>query len=109
MLIKKIANNRINLANWLGIIMRETKYMRVSKAQEEINQTEWENPDNWSTIYFSKKDSRIWVPKRSTKSGFTINFGSRAGSRWIYYLFLLFLVLGGFFGAVIVFIMMKAY
>jgi len=35
-----------------------------NKTQDEINQTEWENPDNWTTIYFSKKDSRPWVPKK---------------------------------------------
>jgi len=23
--------------------------------QDETNQAEWENPDNWTTIYFSKK------------------------------------------------------
>ena len=82
--------------------------MKVSKIQKEINQAEWKNPDNWSTIYFSKKDSRTWVPKRNPKHGNTINFGSRTGSRWIYYLYLLFFVLGGFFGAVIAFVIMEA-
>lgn len=82
--------------------------MKMSKAQEEINQAEWENPDNWSTIYFSKKDSRACVPKRNPKHGWTINFGSRAGSRWIYYFFLLFMALGGLFGAVITNIIMEA-
>jgi hypothetical protein len=33
--------------------------------QTEINKTEWSNPENWSVgLYFSKKDSRTWVPKR---------------------------------------------
>ncbi len=80
--------------------------MKISQAQKKINQAEWENPDNWSTIYFSKKDTRTWVPKQNPKAGVTINFASRDGSRWIYYLFLWFLVLGGFFGAVTVFIIM---
>lgn len=32
--------------------------------QKEINRAEWSNPDNWSVgFYFSKKDSRTWVPK----------------------------------------------
>ena len=83
--------------------------MKPSKAQAQANQAEWENPDNWSSIYFSKNDSRIWVPKRNPKHGATINFGSRAGSRWIYYLFVLFFVLGGFFGAVIAFVIMAVY
>jgi len=50
--------------------------MKISNIQEEINQAEWENPDNWSTIYFSKKDSGTWVPKRNPKHGWTINFAS---------------------------------
>jgi uncharacterized membrane protein len=67
--------------------------------QEEIDRAEWENPDNWSTIYFSKKDSRSWVPKRNPKHGSTINFGHPSGARWIYYLFLFFLLFGGLLGA----------
>jgi len=35
-----------------------------NKTQDELNQAEWENPDNWTTIYFSKKDSRSWIPKK---------------------------------------------
>ena len=45
--------------------------------QREINQAEWENPENWSEsivgIYFSKRDSRVWVPKRSPNFGWTLN------------------------------------
>jgi len=29
--------------------------MKDHEAQDKINQEEWENPDNWSSIYFSKK------------------------------------------------------
>lgn len=76
-------------------------HITVRNAQSEFNQAEWENPDNWTTIYFSKKDARTWVPKHNPRHGSTINFGSPAGSRWIYYLFLIFLVLGGLLGVVI--------
>ena len=38
--------------------------MTGNKTQHEVNQSEWENPENWTTIYFSKKDSRSWVPKK---------------------------------------------
>ena len=69
--------------------------------QEEIDRREWENPDNWTTIYFSKKDSRACVPKRNPKHGWTINFGSPAGSRWVYYLMALFLGIGGLAGYVL--------
>ena len=79
-----------------------------NKIQDEINKTEWENPANWTTIYFSKKDSRTWVPKKNPKYGWTINFGSLAGARWIYYLFILFLLLGTLIGAVIISVVMGA-
>jgi uncharacterized membrane protein len=75
--------------------------MNDNRTQEKINQSEWENPDNWSTIYFSKKDSRACVPKRNPRHGWTINFANPAGSLWIYYLFLIFLLLGGFAGVLI--------
>ncbi len=68
--------------------------MEGNITQEVINQTEWENPDNWTTIYFSKKDSRSMVPKRNPKHGVTINFGNKYGARWIYYLFLFFFAIG---------------
>ena len=80
--------------------------MKDNRTQDEINQAEWENPDNWSTIYFSKKDSRTWVPKKNPKHGSTVNFGSPSGSLWIYYFFGFFLLLGGFFGAIIAYVVM---
>lgn len=82
--------------------------MKDNRTQDEINQAEWENPDNWSTIYFSKKDSRTWVPKKNPKHGSTINFGSSYGARWIYYLFGIFLLLGGCFGVIIASVIMRA-
>ncbi len=66
-------------------------------TENDINTKEWDNPDNWSSIYFSKKDSRTYVPKRKQK-GFTINFGSSSGSKWIYYLLAIFFLLGCFIG-----------
>ena len=38
-------------------------------TQDDINRTEWENPDNWAgavrmAVYFSKKHSRTWMPKK---------------------------------------------
>ncbi len=66
--------------------------------QKEINEAEWRNPDNWSTIYFSKRDSRSSVPKRNPKHGWTINFGHPKGARWIYYLIVLFFSLGFIIG-----------
>lgn len=64
----------------------------LSDEQKEINRLEWENPDNWSGgilgIYFSKKDSRLWVPKSTPWMGWTLNLGHNAGS-WLYTLLLL--------------------
>jgi uncharacterized membrane protein len=55
--------------------------------QEQINRTEWENPANWSDnivgIYFSKSDSRVWVPKRFPSFGWTLNLGNPAAAWWL--------------------------
>ncbi len=72
----------------------------MNRSQTEINQSEWKDENNWSTIYFSKKDTRSWVPKKNPAYGVTINFGSKIGSRWIYYLFLFYFLLGLSFGII---------
>ncbi len=55
-------------------------------TQNEINDAEWRNPDNWSDriigIYFSKRDTRIWVPKRIPAMGWTLNLAHPAGAWW---------------------------
>ena len=56
--------------------------------QDEINKKEWENPDNWTgptnmSVYFSKKDSRTWVPKMKPWMGWTLNLGQPSGVRWL--------------------------
>lgn len=56
-------------------------------TQDEINQAEWNNPDNWGgpdwiAVYFSKKDTRSWVPKRIPWMGYTLNLGQTSGVRW---------------------------
>ncbi|MDZ4198662.1 MAG: DUF5808 domain-containing protein [Kiritimatiellia bacterium] len=52
--------------------------------QQEINQAEWENSENWSFgLYFSKKDTRTWVPKSIPWMGWTLNLGTRAGALWM--------------------------
>ena len=54
---------------------------------EEINEQEWRNPENWSGslagFYFSKKDTRTWVPKKVRAFGWTLNLGRPAGARWM--------------------------
>jgi uncharacterized membrane protein len=53
--------------------------------QTELDDAEWENPDNWHAgLYFSRRDSRSFVPKRNPVLGATINFARPAG-----YVFLL--------------------
>lgn len=56
-------------------------------TRDEVNRSEWENPANWSDtlvgVYFSKKDSRVWVPKRAPGIGWTINMGHPAGAWWL--------------------------
>jgi hypothetical protein len=34
-------------------------------------------------LYFSKKDTRAWVPKSIPWTGWTLNLGTRAGARWM--------------------------
>ena len=57
--------------------------------QQEINQAEWENPANWTAgskmlcIYFSHKDSRIWVPKRIPWMGTTLNLAKPEAVAWL--------------------------
>lgn len=62
--------------------------------QRAINQKEWEDPENWSTIYFSKRDTRAMVPKRNPKLGWTVNFGHPLGGKSIYAIFLLLFIVG---------------
>ena len=66
-------------------------------SQNEVNEAEWNNPDNWSAgIYFSKKDSRVWVPKRIRSMGWTINLGQKKGAvtmMWTFIGAILFVVL----------------
>ncbi|MBT6501805.1 MAG: hypothetical protein HOK67_18115 [Deltaproteobacteria bacterium] len=52
--------------------------------QDEINESEWKKNENWGgpgwgEIYFSKKDSRIFVPKRLKWLGMTVNLAHIPG------------------------------
>ena len=52
-------------------------------TQREIDDAEWRNPANWHGgllgIYYSKRDSRSFVPKRHPIMGITINFARPLG------------------------------
>jgi hypothetical protein len=58
------------------------------RTQKETNDEEWDNPGNWAgwwpfKSYFSKRDSRVWVPfsrNRWSFAGGVINHGHWAGS-----------------------------
>lgn len=58
-------------------------------SQNEIDQKEWETPENWTSgpkwlsMYFSHKDSRTWVPKRIPWMGVTINMAKPSGVAWL--------------------------
>ena len=55
-----------------------------SVNQNELNHQEWENTENWSLgFYFSKRDSRVWVPKHPPWMGWTPNIGQHAGAAWL--------------------------
>ncbi|HYG25690.1 MAG TPA: DUF5808 domain-containing protein [Caulobacteraceae bacterium] len=50
-------------------------------------ETEWADPQNWSgrffAIYFSKRDPRLWVPKRRPGWGWTLNMGHPQAGAWL--------------------------
>jgi uncharacterized membrane protein len=54
--------------------------------QDEINQQEWQKPQNWSLLcYHSERDTRKLVPKRFG-IGWTYNFGTKKRARWVWVL-----------------------
>jgi len=70
------------------IIIEEGETDLEGLDQDELNQCEWENPDNWGDsswmdVYFSKNDSRVWVPKRKPILGKTLNLAQSASAFWI--------------------------
>lgn len=57
--------------------------------QAAINAAAWADPVNWSgpswtAVYFSKHDTRTWVPKAVPGMGWTINLGQPAGAAWLF-------------------------
>ena len=56
-------------------------------GQDDINREEQANPANWGDgpwgFYFSKRDSRLWVPKRGEPTSWTFNFGHRNAAPWL--------------------------
>lgn len=63
--------------------------MTERMTQDEINEAEWNNAENWGgplliAVYFSKKDSRTWVPKRVPWTGWTVNLAKHAGVWWFF-------------------------
>lgn len=70
----------------------------IEKDQKDINRAEWSNPDNWGgprwiSVYFSKKDSRTWVPKQIPWMGVTLNLAKTSGVLWLLsILILLFMI-----------------
>ncbi len=57
--------------------------------QHTINSAEWHDPDNWGgprwlEIYFSKRDTRIWVRKRIRWMGWTVNLAHTGGVLWLF-------------------------
>ena len=50
-------------------------------SQLEIDDAEWTKPENWrgGIFYFSRRDSRPFVPKRRSAMGITVNFAHPTG------------------------------
>jgi uncharacterized membrane protein len=67
-----------------------------SASQKELDEREWNDPRNWHwTFYFSRKDSRTFVPRRRGH-GSTVNF-ARWGTLWFFLLLMIapLAILGG--------------
>lgn len=62
-------------------------------SEKERNEQEWKNPDNWRGgicgLYASERDTRLIVPKRNPKMGWTLNFAKPASYQLLAGLFLL--------------------
>ena len=57
--------------------------LKASAEKERVGpyRGEWDNPSNWTgrIFYKSRVDRRIFVPKKLSRGGFTINFGQPIG------------------------------
>ncbi|MFH0954385.1 MAG: DUF5808 domain-containing protein [Verrucomicrobiota bacterium] len=58
------------------------------KTQDQLNEEQWKSPDNWGgpkflSVYFSKKDDRVWVPKAVKYTGWTLNLAHKGGILWL--------------------------
>ncbi len=83
----------IGVASMIEFAKRRKGRPTMTKAgsmtsQAAVNEAEWKNPRNWSgpkwlSLYFSKRDSRVWVPKQIPALGWTVNLGSRKGAAWL--------------------------
>ena len=73
--------------------------MAQRPSQQEINEREWLNADNWryGLFYYSPRDSRPWVPKRSMfgrrRFGGTPNFAQPSARQYLLLMVGLLLVL----------------
>jgi serine/threonine protein kinase len=68
--------------------------------QSAINEAEWRNPQNWTStkwkwpaIYFSKRDSRILVPKLLPGLGWTVNLGNLRGAFTLFAIFITVIII----------------
>jgi hypothetical protein len=64
------------------------KTPEILARQQEINHTEWLSPDNWGgpkalAVYFSKKDTRVWIPQHKPSIGYTLNLAHKGGVLWL--------------------------
>ena len=83
----------------IEVDVHEVDKQTADLSQDELNQQEWDNPDNWGgtswlEFYFSKNDSRTWVPKKNPLLGKTLNLAKPESAYWILAVVLLVAVPG---------------
>ena len=62
--------------------------LEIAARQDEINHEEWLKTDNWGgpktlAVYFSKKDTRVWIPQQKPSIGWTLNLAHTGGVVWL--------------------------
>lgn len=85
----------------MAVVQMETTDVAVRLAEPAIqarkdrNYACWSNSKNWRFgHYFSKEDSRLWVPKKgmANSSTFQINFGHPLGRKALFNLILAYTI-----------------
>jgi serine/threonine protein kinase len=94
----------------LGSSQPQEAQSELREAQSRLNEAEWNNARNWTgprwlSLYFSKRDSRAWVPKQIAGMGWTVNLGNQRGLFAFFaiiFVIIIAIIFGGIVGPIMV-------